>query len=208
MDNIETGKILDRRADPTPNVLLIMRESSRRQDDILRESIHRIEGLMASNFLSSDVTFKNHCIHDREMQAKEAERINGILSTIIQTAAAVNNGTLETAQTLATSIQSKDDQARITAQASADKIAQLLTLQNEANNKRFNDLETAKWESGGRSGVTDPMMADLMAEVRALKTAQTTTTTETGIKFGGLGDLGKLIMPVIMAILALIVLLK
>lgn len=163
--------------DPTANVIALSEAATKRQDD-LREAERRYNDLRSDH---QKEMAGLRAAHQKEIESKESSRLDSIRQVDREDAAkttAASNLAITTLakQTtdLATTLQ---DQVRATAQAAETR----RSADMSEVNKRVSALELASSATAGKQQVSDPQLAELVSEVRALR--KTTTTTE-GVKKG------------------------
>jgi len=158
--------------DPTQNVKDLSVAANKRQDD-LREAF--------SDWVKSEIKnikklVKRDAEHQKELNAKESSRLDSIrqVDEVNKTTAqAQNNLAIATLAKQTTDLQT-------TLQTQVASAANAVEARRQADmaevNKRVSALELALSASTGRSTATDPMTVTLLAEVKALREANSTRT--------------------------------
>lgn len=173
VDPSENVKALSEAGNKTQNALRIA--EARRQDDLRRETTRRLD----TEIRCLKELGKLQAQHAKDAARSESGRLNAIRQvdvnnssrdaaqslTAIQTLAskaAVDADTLR--NLVASTAQTMAKQTADTAQAMAKTIADTF----EGQTKRLSALEQSSYEGKGKSTMADPLMAELLTEVRGL----------------------------------------
>jgi hypothetical protein len=170
--------------DPTDNVRLFLDNAVDRIDDLRNLGNERIEELMAASKDKRDVVFeinnkrlsdlriadnnfsKMESFYLRELALSESKRIDAVIAVGVTAAAVTSERQSEAATTLALQVAQSADTLRNLVAQTASSQALLLSQFQGSVDKRLVDLERAQNVSTGRQGVSDPMMSELITEVK------------------------------------------
>ena len=170
---------LERRIDPTKNVLDLVEAAVKRLDDMsaLRERLttEKVDGLRRA-LKDGERVAKLRARHQRELDKAESERLNAIrqvdredvAKTTAATAALATTLAAQTT-TLASTLRNQVDTVAAAAEVRFNSIGQDLT-------KRLSAVELALSEGKGRQIVVDPQMEKLTTLVELLAKNQATVT--------------------------------
>ena len=148
--------------DPTANVIALNDASAIRQDD-LREMFEKYVDM---RFQYNEKIAELHSSHQREMNEKEASRLDSIRHIDIQNAAATATQALTAIQTLATTTAANAENIRAQVTSTATTIATQHAAMASRMEDRIAALERASYEGAGKERVADPIMADFMMEMK------------------------------------------
>lgn len=169
-----TTRIDDLREAETRRVNEVMLAESRRVDDSIKAERHRVNEQMS---LRAE--------YGRLLETAEAKRIDAIRAVDVAAVAIANERATAQAAMLATQLVQSDQTSRAlvatTAAAMATQLAQITTQLTD----RLASLEKAQYEGVGKGRIIDPLMDDLLAEVKLLRNADATTKG----KSRGMGDM-------------------
>jgi hypothetical protein len=166
--------------DPTENVIALQKASAQRQDDLRIAS----EKLMEAELHHIRLTETLRAEHAREINQKESNRLDAIrqvdvLNGNTAAAAAADAIRVLAATTAANAEKLRTDlnaTAATMAKQTAD-VAATMAAQQAATvagiTERLAALEKSSYEGIGKGRVADPMMAELIAEMRSVVKAQT-----------------------------------
>ena len=151
-------------SDPTANVQNVLREAVNRIDDLRKAETQRVNEQM-----------KLRDYFNRLLEVAEAKRIDAIRAVDVAAVAVANERATAQAAVLANQVTTSAETLRTlvatTAIAQANQLAQLTTQLTD----RLSSLEKAQYEGVGKGRVTDPLMNELLAEVKILRNADATT---------------------------------
>jgi len=158
--------------DPTANVLSLvdaavkrlddLAEADRRSNHLEHEHVREIATLRAS--------------HEKELRDMEAFRLNAIRQVDQLAVSTAADRALQAIQALAATTASNADNLRNALASTATTIATQTTAANAAMTERIAALEKSSYLGAGRSGVSDPMLTELMLEVRKLSSREDTSS--------------------------------
>jgi hypothetical protein len=158
--------------DPTQNVLDLVHAAINRQDD-LREAHDRLnaEGINHQKELS-----ELRAKHSRDLSVKESSRLDAIRQVDQLAVTRAAEQTLTAVNALASS-QAREAE---TLRNSLTSTAAALATQNADTVKQISDrissLERSSYEGKGKQAVADPMLAELVAEMKNLRESRANVT--------------------------------
>jgi hypothetical protein len=158
----QTGMGVDKQgnpvADPTANVLALVEAADKRQDDLRRAESRRVDEQMA---LRAE--------HGRQLREAEAKRIDAIRAVDVSAVSVDRERAAAAASVLANQVATSAETLRAlvatTAAAQATQSAQQFAQLSE----RIASLEKSAYEGAGKGLATDPLMAQMMADVKAMR---------------------------------------
>lgn len=146
--------------DPTANVMSLVEASVQRQDDLRAAESRRV-----------DEQANLRAEHAKELSIAESKRIDAIRAVDVNAVAVASERATAQAAVLATQVTASADALRALVSTTATTMATAAEKFSAQLTERLALLERAQYESKGRSGVSDPMMAELVAEVKKLSAA-------------------------------------
>lgn len=181
--------------DPTTNVIALNEAANRRQDDLREANSRRIDSELQC---VKDVS-NLHAAHARELvelRAEHAEKMavaeTSRLNAIRQVDAAFASATAEQSkvavQTLATAAAVNADNLRGLVTSTAQTLAAQQVSTVAGITERLVALEKSSYEGKGKQSYSDPLMADLVAEMKSLRESRSIGTGKSagiGLIWGG-----------------------
>jgi len=158
--------------DPTPNVLRLVEDTAKRQDDLRRSEIQRLEERITSNFESVkqinedgvkriEELLSVHFDFIKQASKAESERIDGNRE-IDNKAVSVAAAKAETqAAILANNVATLAETLRKSVETTATTIALQLQQTSTQLIDRISLLEKSQYENKGRSGISTPLLVTL-----------------------------------------------
>lgn len=161
--------------DPTANVIALNEASDRRQDD-LRVSTEKTIEIQFQHVEEMAQLRDAHAKEIRELESRRLDAIRQVDVTATATAADRAASAIETLakqttadrETLRTAV---DSSARALASQNSETVAQLVG--------RITALELAISRTTGKEAVSDPMLSQMVTELKALRTEMSTSTGKT-----------------------------
>lgn len=147
--------------DPTKNVLDLVEAAVLRLDDLRNADGVRFDQDTKWQQREADLRAK----HAAEMREAEAKRIDANRAADLAEARLSNERATTTATVLAA-----------TQAATAETLRALVANTERATSERISALERSSYEGHGKSAVADPMLADLVGEMKLMRSAATLTT--------------------------------
>jgi len=185
--------------DPTANVQALNEASSKRQDDLRRAESRLQTELRKAETRRVNQIIELNAKHTREMFKSEAGRINAIRDVDVAAAAISVERQTAAATVLASQLATTAEAMRsAVANTAAATATQLTTIINPILD-RIAGLERSSFEGIGKGRVTDPLMEQMLVEMRALRQA---TDQGTG-RSGGSEKVVAYVFAAIMALVAL-----
>jgi len=172
--------------DPTENVKDLSEALSRRQDDL--RSINNL--YILQRVKAVEEVAKLRAKHAKEINQLNKDRLEKIRQVDNLNAQRSEERAGEGIKALAQQTASIADASRTTAANTAAQIATQLTTLFAESNKRISALELSSSEGRGKQAVADPMMEQLIGEMRHLTAQRAVDMGRTA----GMGDTAKTII--------------
>ena len=176
--------------DPTANVLQLVEAANLRQDDLRKADSRRLEDLRIAETKRVDEVAELRSSHIKELAAAEAKRIDAIRAVDVAAVATASERASQQASVLANQVSTSAETLRTlvasTAAAQASSQAQFSAQITE----RLALLEKSQYKGEGRSGISDPALAELIAEVKNLRSVGERTVG----KSAGIGWVGAVVV--------------
>jgi len=154
--------------DPTENVISLVEAANLRQDDLRRAS----EELNAERFEHLKEMMRLHSRYESKLSIAESKRIDAIRTVDVQASAVQSERAAQSADALRTLVTT-----------TASTLAEQQRQQSEEINKRLAAIEKLQYEGQGKSSLTDPLIANLVNEIKLLRSESNTNVGRgTGIK--------------------------
>jgi len=160
--------------DPTANVLKLVEEAVKRLDDVSKLN----KELQASEIKRLDQRIEWHVQSTDKLTTAEAKRIDALRAGDVAAVATANERATASASILANQVAASADIQRNLVATTATTVAAQLQLISTQLIERIAALEKAQYENKGKTGVTDPMLGDLVTEIRALNGFKSNTVGE------------------------------
>jgi len=178
-----TGLGVDARGDPvidpTENVMSLVEASNKRQDD-LREMHNRLTAAEVKRLDAALAHVKEmqelRADHSKEIGALESNRLNAIRQVDVLAVNTAADRAAAAIQALAATTTTNAENLRNALNSTATTIATQTANTVAAMTERIAALEKSMYEGKGKAGVSDPMMAELTAEIKSLRESRSTTT--------------------------------
>lgn len=156
--------------DPTENVYALVEADAKRHDDLRKierklvdEKILRVEQLIQ---IRSD--------HAKEMRDAETRRVDAVRQVDVLNQSIGGDRQLVAIQTLAATSNAQAEALRATVATTATSIAASTASAMATVNERLAALELSSAKGEGKQAVADPMVAELLSEVKSLRTSRAT----------------------------------
>jgi hypothetical protein len=191
--------------DPTENVKALSDAATKRQDD-LREASERFTAAALRHVDEMATVRANNArefahlrdSHAKEIRRLETDRLNSIRQVDVAYGQTEAKRALDAIQTLAAQTASSAETLRVAQSTMAQAVAKQTADTFIEVTSRVAALEKAYYEGKGKEAVSDPMLAQLVAEVKAL--AQSGSVTSGASR--GMRDLWGWIVAGVLLILA------
>lgn len=182
--------------DPTENVLALVDAAQERSEairvltaEVADAKLSRIEALVA---LRAE--------HAKEIRQLESDRLDKIRMVDVLAANTAAERAQVAIQTLATTTTANADTLRSMVSATAAAIASQTAITNAALTERIASLEKSSYTGAGKQALADPMLTELIMEMRSLRHTQVGgagksegKTAMWGYVVGAVGFIGMLI---------------
>lgn len=172
--------------DPTKNVIDLTDAANRRQDDLraaherlMQSEIMRLDALRIaesarldglrqeeSRRLNEQAVLRSE--YESKLAIAEANRINAIRSVDVAAVAIASERASAQAGVLATQVAASAEALRTLVTSTASAMAQQAQIQQAQLADRLALLERSQYETKGRQGMADPMMDNLIVEMKRL----------------------------------------
>lgn len=151
--------------DPTENVKALTEAANLRQDDLRKLNNQRIKSELRS--LRSELkTLKRHL---REIRGLESDRLDKVRQVDVTAGNTASERSQTAIQTLAVQTASERETLRNLVDARATTVASQTSEQYSGLVTRIAQLEKSSYEGAGKQTIVDPMMAEFVAEIKALR---------------------------------------
>lgn len=148
--------------DPTENV-----------KDVLRAAVERIDDIMALRAEHQMFVSTLRAEYQEKLDALEAKRLDAIRQVDQLAVKTEADRSAAAITVLATSAATTAETLRNAVNTSATNLATQLTNTVNAITERIASLEKLSYTGQGKQAVVDPQVAEMLAEIRGLRTAQT-----------------------------------
>jgi hypothetical protein len=182
--------------DPTANVIALLKAAEVHQNDLLAE--HKLYNNEQVAHIKSIMDLRAE--HSKQIHLLEAARINAVRDTDVAAIRTESERAQQAIQALAAVTASNAETLRTALNQTANTIAAQTSETVNRIVERIAALEKSSYEGAGKQAVADPMISELVKEVRGLRTVQENTTGKAeGVSnvwlwvFGGIAALGTLL---------------
>jgi len=143
--------------DPTANVLLLVEAATKRLDDLREVEVRRMNDLAEC---------RAAC--DEKLDEAEAKRLDAIRAVDASAVAAATERATATATVLAKQVETSAETLRTLVSTTAAALAAQLTQLSNRFDERLASVERYQYEGKGKQAVADPMLAELVEQVKKL----------------------------------------
>jgi murein DD-endopeptidase MepM/ murein hydrolase activator NlpD len=172
--------------DPTANVLQLVEAANLRQDDLRKADSRRLEDLRIAETKRLDEVSELRATHIKELNAAEAKRIDAIRAVDVAAVATASERASQQASVLANQVSISAETLRTLVASTATAQAQSQAQFSSQINERLALLEKSQYKGEGRSGLSEPVMAELITEVKSLRAVgERTVGKSAGINWVG-----------------------
>lgn len=144
--------------DPTKNVIALVHAAVKRLDDLRVAESRRIDEIL-----------ENRAEYDDRISQAEASRINAIRAVDVNAVAVASQRASDQASVLATQVSQSAEALRGLVATTATAVAQSQSQLATTLSSRITTLEQAQYEGKGKQAYSDPMMAELIVEMKGLR---------------------------------------
>jgi len=176
--------------DPTANVLQLVEAANIRQDDLRAADSRRLEELRVADTRRLDEIAELRATHIKELNAAEAKRIDAIRAVDVAAVATASERAAQQASVLANQVSTSAETLRTLVASTAAAQAQSQMQFSAQITERLALLEKSQYKGEGRSGISDPVMAELITEVKNLRSVGERTVGKTA----GIGWVGAVVV--------------
>lgn len=195
----EGRPILGPNHDPTANVLQLVEAANLRQDDLRAAESRRLEDLRVAENKRLDELAELRAIHIKELNAAEAKRIDAIRAVDVAAVLTASERAGQQASVLASQVSTSAETLRTLVASTAAAQAQSQAQFSSQINERLALLEKSQYKGEGRSGISDPVMAELITEVKNLRSIGERTVGKTA----GIGYVGAVVVSAVSLLVGL-----
>jgi hypothetical protein len=140
--------------DPTANVIALVEAANLRQDDLRQKS----DQISRERFSHIKEMMRLHARYEAKLSKAESQRLDAIRTVDVQAFKIQNERQA-----------SQADGLRIQVQTVATTLADQQRQQADEINKRLAAIEKLQYEGQGKSSLTDPLLTDLVQEIKSLR---------------------------------------
>jgi hypothetical protein len=169
--------------DPTANVIALNEAAVQRQDDLRQAS----EDLTKARFehMKELLTAESRRINEQlalraeyteRLSVAEAKRIDAIRAVDVNAVAVASQRASDQATVLATQVAQSAEALRGLVASTANTVAQSQQQLATTLSTRITTLEQAQYEGKGKQAYVDPMMAEMVAQMKKMSEAQASGT--------------------------------
>jgi hypothetical protein len=173
--------------DPTINVQNLLRAAIIRVDDLrdaetrrVNQHIEALRTLADAERRRIDEKLELIEKYERLLQQAEAKRIDAIRVVDVNAVSVANERAAAQATVLANQVSASADTLRALVATTASTVAQQLAQVTGQLSDRLAVLERSSYESRGRETVSDPVISQLIAEVKGLRETQSSAAGRGG----------------------------
>jgi hypothetical protein len=156
--------------DPTENVISLTEAANKRQDD-LREAQDKYTTAEIRHLQQIGALRAEHAREIREMESRRLDAIRQVDVNAVKTEA---DRALAAIQTLAATTTVNAETLRNALTATAAAIAKQTSDTVSQITERIAALEKSSYEGSGKARVADPMMAEMVLELKSLRESRST----------------------------------
>lgn len=165
--------------DPTANVLALVDAAVIRLNDLVACNGRRIDDMRELNAQHAREMQVMHANYQDQLRLAESKRIDAIRAVDVAAVGVAADRAAAQAGVLAAQVAASAETLRALVATTQTALASQLQQMSTAFTERLAALEKAQYESKGKSGVTDPAMAELVAEMRAMTKLSSVSTGKT-----------------------------
>lgn len=172
--------------DPTYNVMKLVEAEAKRQDNLREAEARRLDELSKAEVRRLDELSKAEVRRideqtvlragfDAKLAAAESKRIDDIRAVDVAAVAVATTQANERATVLASQVAASAETLRALVDSRAAAAAEQYNQLSSVLSARISLIEKQMYEGQGKQTVTDPIMADLIGEIKALREAGSET---------------------------------
>lgn len=168
--------------DPSKNVLDLVEAAVLRLDDLRAAETRRQDDMRAQSEKHTAEMARLNSDYQEKLRDAEAKRIDAIRAVDVNAVAVASGRAADQATVLANQVQVSADALRSLVATTQSALAAQHAASTAEITKRLTELERAKYEGAGRSTVADPMLTELVAEMKSLRESRASITGNTAGK--------------------------
>lgn len=158
--------------DPTINVQNLLRAAIIRVDDLREAETRRVNEILAAESRRINEQLALRTEYEGLLREAEAKRIDAIRVVDVTAVAVANERATAQAAVLANQVAVSADTLRALVSSTAASVAQQLAQVTAQLTDRLASLEKSSYEGQGKQAYSDPMLAQLINEVKSLRESQ------------------------------------
>jgi hypothetical protein len=169
--------------DPTANVIALTEAANKRQDDLREaqdllnaEKIRAIKEIVDLRAAHTQETSMLRAEHAKELNAMESNRLNAIRQVDVTAVQTEAQRALSAIQTLAAQTATNAETLRTALVNTASTIAVSSAGTVSGLSERIAALEKSTYEGMGKQRVADPMLAEMVEELKSLRESRAGTS--------------------------------
>jgi hypothetical protein len=155
--------------DPTANVLLLVEAAVRRLDDLRVSESRRIEELLSLETSRTKEVAKLHAMYQEKLSMAEAKRIDAIRAVDVAAVGIASDRVSQQAAVLANQAVASAETLRALVATTATTVASQLATMSGQLAERISALEKSSYVGSGKQAMADPMLAELVTEMKKLQ---------------------------------------
>jgi len=175
--------------DPTANVIALNEAAQQRQDDLRDLNDRRIDA--ALRHIEAIVALRAD--HMREINLLESNRLNAIRQVDVLAVSTAADRAQAAIQTLAVTTANNAENLRNALASTANTIAAQTAATVASMTERIAALEKSSYEGKGKEAVSDPVLAELVSEMKSLRASRSTA----GGERAGMATMWAIVMAVV-----------
>jgi hypothetical protein len=157
--------------DPTKNVFDLVTAAVMRIDDLRDAETKRVDEKIETEKQHTREIMQLRAVHEKDLRLAEAKRIDAIRVVDVNAVAASQTNATNQAAVLAQQVTTTADTLRNLVATTASATSTQLDLLTKQMTDRIAALEKTQYEGSGKEKVTDPIMQQLLQEMKNTKEA-------------------------------------
>lgn len=158
--------------DPTANVIALNEAAVRRQDDLRIAS----ERFTSASLSAMREMAEMRAMYQEKLSEAEAKRIDAIRAVDVNAVGVASERQSQAANVLAAQVAQSADALRTLVNTTATAQAEQQRQSTQQITDRLTAVERSQYEGRGKQLVADPMMAELVAEMKSLRESRSVVT--------------------------------
>jgi len=157
--------------DPTANVIALNEASDRRQDDLRRAHEKYVEAEIRHVSEMANLSRS----YEEKLGVAESKRIDAIRAVDVGAVGVASERQTQQAAVLANQVSASAETLRTLVATTASSVQTALNQMTQQLTDRIALLEKSSYEGKGKEAVSDPMLSQMVNELKALRTDVTTS---------------------------------